>query len=144
MNRFLLGGLVAVVVAALLGALDTSRSFGVGGCRRGTTTEVNDESYETMSGKTGILCFEPDADAAATDAEIAISNCLQQDPESCVEWWFDYDFDGVPDGNILDGVSLGQRCTPPLEMSGYLRIVTTTAPAAADDIAIWELCGTDH
>jgi len=96
-----------------------------------------------MSGYTALLCFEPDADAAATDAEITIYNCLEQDPESCVEWEFDSDFNGVPDTAILDGVSLGQRCVS-IDMSGYLRILTTTAPVAADDIARWSVCGTDH
>lgn len=139
----LVGCLGTLLMLSSMGALSDfgSRAAGVGSCMKVRTTEVDDERYVTTGGRTIQIQFEPDADAAATDAEISLYACTQNDAESCVEYWFDSDFDGVPDTNILDGHNLGQRGIEVVGIAGYLRVVTTTAPAAADDVAMYWVCG---
>lgn len=139
----IVGCSVAVVFACqvLMGALTTTGNVSVGGCKNGTTTEVGDEEYIWTGGKTLQIQFEPDADAAATDAEVTLYACTEQDAESCVLYEFDSDFNGVPDTAILDGDSLGQRGIEVVGIAGYLRVYTSTAPVAADDVAMWWVCG---
>lgn len=140
---FLLGVLIMIAPLALMGAITYggSSQIGVGKCMEATTTALNDSRYVWTGGKTVQIQFEPDADAAATDAEITLYACVEQDPESCVLYQFDSDFDGVPDTAILDGASLGQRGIEIVGVAGWIRVLTTTAPVAADDIAKWWVCG---
>lgn len=145
MNKFLLGVLVVVAPLFLLGTLTkVSGNFSVGGCKVVATTEQGDESYETMSGKDAKFCFEPDTGGAGSTGVMGLYQCVGiQAATGCEDYDFDSDFDNVPDTNLVDGDSPGQRCVPIRNITGYLRIYTETAPAA-DEEAVWELCGTDQ
>jgi len=141
MKRFLLGILVVLAPLVLLGTLTTKNNANPGGCMQGVTTEVGDEEYITAGGKVLSVQFEPDEAGAATVAEITLYACTDQNATSCVLYLFDSDFDLVPDTSILDGVSLGQRGVYGIQIAGFLRVYTSTAPAADTEIARWWVCG---
>lgn len=140
-GKWILVGILSIVALLMLGA-----NIQTGGCVPFTSDENSNNyaewdadwnEYIFAGGKVVDLQFEADTDGAGTTGELTLHTCTEQDPESCVLFEFDSDFDGIPDTSILDGVSDGQRGLRALGIAGFLRIEMTTASLTTEDPMLW-------
>lgn len=127
----------------LMGTLTQRGNLSTGGCTYAVTTAVDDYEDYFIGGMHVSIMFEPDMDGSDEAAQVSLYSCMEPDnDEACEEYYFDSDQDGVDDTNILTGSSwpLRQRGLEDVVISGWLRVLTTTAPGAGDE-AVWRVCG---
>lgn len=124
----------AGVFALLLATMGASTGTGLqpGRCTSYVIDSTSDDWYIATSGRAAVIQFEPDTASSGTGTEVSVYACTEADINQCEAYYFDSDFDGIPDTNVLDGLtwpSAGRGIRID-NVGGYILLDTT---AYADD-----------
>ena len=78
------------------------------------------------------VSFEPDYDGIETAATVTLQACSHETANSCVDYDYDSDADGLGDTNILTGVTIEKTGVRGIVGINYLRVQIGSAPSGTD------------
>lgn len=87
------------------------------------------------------ISFEPDATGSATTATITLQFCSREAADSCQDYDFDSDGDGIADTNILDGSKVEKSGVKGIQGFKYLLVSVGTSPGAGE-VPEYTVCAT--
>lgn len=79
------------------------------------------------------ISFEPDATGSETVAVIGLQFCSRESADSCNDYNFDTDADGLGDTNLLDASSIEKSGVRGISGFRYLRVYASTNPSGTDE-----------
>lgn len=79
------------------------------------------------------ISFEPDATGSETTAVLGLQFCSRQSTDSCNDYDFDTDADGIGDTNLLDATTIEKSGVKGIAGFLYLRVYASTNPSGTDE-----------
>lgn len=78
------------------------------------------------------ISFQPDATGTETVAQLSLQMCTRKTSDSCLDYDFDTNADGLGDTNILTGATIETSGLKDIRGFNYLRIQSSTNPSGTD------------
>lgn len=79
------------------------------------------------------VSFEPDATGSETTAVIGLQMCSRESTDSCLDYNFDTDADGLGDTNLLDASTIEKSGVKGITGFMFLRVYASTNPSGTDE-----------
>lgn len=79
------------------------------------------------------VSFEPDATGSESTAVLGLQFCSRESADSCGNYNFDTDADGLGDTNLLDASTIEKSGVKGISGFLYLRVYASTNPSGTDE-----------